>query len=49
MNRFYKNFVADVIIAAVLTVLGIIMIPPIGIGTVVLDLFVCIEPGLHKT
>jgi hypothetical protein len=42
VNRFYKNFVADVIIAAVLTVLGIIMIPPIGIGTVVLDLFVCI-------
>ena len=41
MNRFYKNFVVDIIIAVTLTVFGIVMLPVFGIGSVILDVFVC--------
>ena len=42
MNGFYKNFIADIIIAAVLISIGVVMLPPIGIADTVLDIFVCL-------
>lgn len=42
MNRFYKVFWADILVAAVLIAVGVVMLPPIGIGDLVLDIFVCL-------
>lgn len=42
MRKIYTNYVADLIIAAVALAIGIVMLPPIGIGEKFLELFMAV-------
>lgn len=42
MKNLHKNYVFDFILAALLLALGIVLLPPFGIGQRVLDIFVAI-------
>ena len=46
MRKIYTNFLADLIIAIVALAIGIIMLPPIGIGEKLLELFVALSIGI---
>lgn len=41
--RLYKNYIFDIVIAALAVVLGVVMIPPIGIGQYILNVLLAIS------
>ncbi len=43
MRKIYTNFIADLIIAIVALAIGIIMLPPIGIGEKCLEIFMAVS------
>lgn len=43
MRRIYTNFIFDVVIAVVALAIGIVMLPPIGIGERLLELFMAVS------
>ena len=46
MKKIYTDFIADLIIACVALAIAIIMLPPIGIGEKLLELFVALSIGI---
>lgn len=46
MRKIYTNFLADLIIAIVALAIGIVMLPPIGIGERLLELFAALSVGI---
>ena len=45
MKKIYTNFIVDIVIAAVALAIGIIMLPPIGIGEKLLEIFMALSIG----
>ena len=46
MKKIYTDFIADIIIAVAALAIAIIMLPPIGIGEKLLELFVALSIGI---